>query len=181
MTAYRYVLTNITSIIEAEEHLGLSENVFRRILKHPALPCKGTKQSRYYALGLTFFSFFLLSEIDLYKAVLSWHKHHHGDFQTNREILMTHLSMLDLRLIDLKDIATFVHNSGVFSPFELSELYRLRISLQQSGTTRTNRKVTAPPNLVKLRSYLPNSLLWCSIRVRSTALALVMSFNRLQR
>jgi len=41
-----------------------------------------------------------------------------------------------LKLIDLKDMAEVVHSSGVFSPEEMAELYRVRIQLQHFGPCR---------------------------------------------
>lgn len=117
----RYILDNISAIIQEDTLYALSSETFQSILQHPSLTCP---------------------EIQLYNAVLSWHQHHHGDFNTHRESLLLHLSKLDLRLIDLNSLAERVHASGVFSKDEMAEVYRLRISLGQfSHYSRNDRKV----------------------------------------
>ncbi len=116
-----YVLENLEPIIQENAHLALTEFTFQRILQNPALSCQ---------------------EVDLYKAVLAWHQHHNGDFQTHRETLLHLLSMLDLKLIDLNSMADCVHTSGVFSLDEMAELYKLRINLHQFGqSSRVERRV----------------------------------------
>ena len=117
----RYIVNNLRAIILEDTLYVLSSDTFQSILQNPSLACL---------------------EINLYSAVLSWHHHHYGDFNNHRESLLLHLSMLDLKLIDLNSLAERVHASGVFSKDEMAELYRLRITLGQlDHNSRAERKV----------------------------------------
>jgi hypothetical protein len=114
-----YLLSHLTEIINTEAHFSLSSPLLERILQYPFLGS---------------------SEISLFKAVTSWHLHHFESFQTQRNLLMHNLSFVDLRSIELRDVATVVHPSGVFNAREMAELYRTRIQLQHFGRSARLRR-----------------------------------------
>jgi len=118
----KYILENLSSIIHQKSHLHLSESTFQRILQNPFLAC---------------------NEVELYTAIITWHTHHFENFQVNRELLQKHLSMLDMKLIGLQDMAVVVHPSGVFNPTEMAELYRKRINLQHFNPSRRSERKCA--------------------------------------
>lgn len=114
-------MEHLEDIIQDGSHHVLGQRTLERILQVPGVNCP---------------------EIDLFKAVASWHLHHNGSFQTNRDTFLRQLSMLDLKLIELSSLADCVHVSGAFSQIEMAELYRLRINLGQfDNATRVDRRV----------------------------------------
>lgn len=117
---HSFVLANLESIIQEDALYHLPKASFHRLLQNPSLSCP---------------------EVELYKAVLSWHQHRYGDFVTQRDSLLSQLAMLDLKLIDLPSVAQLIHSSGVFSKDEMAEIYRLRITLGQFCiSSRMDRK-----------------------------------------